>query len=505
MLSNSLNSVGATPGLLNNSLYTNPLTMPKQSTGVSGITLSPKPTGTIGSGLTNVSPVAAPTLGTNQGLLPGVNSSSQQKVVTTTPTGTTTTTHPAQSNPSVLAQQQMLNQKYGAGLVEDGIAGPKTSAAIAKYLSGTNTSPGSSQPSTVPSTASMNASANTIQPTKQQETPTFSGLLTSLSNQGGSQYNKTAQDAATSLQDISKTNPGNSGPAYEDYQKSLEDLNNLQAEIAKQSAGIESQPISMQFQQGKEQILARQNAALLDAAQQKVNEKAAALGYQVSGTQAQQSGLTSAGNLSLTGQSTAQNALGTAAGLAQPTTQFGVLTSPTTGNPINGKSAQDAAIEGGTIQGLQSGAQTSAAAGGSIAAQQATTKAGYQSALQQGQNLQSQVTDLIKSFGLNPSDLNVANAGLQKIAQNVSSPQYKILSNYINDIANTYAQILTPPGGSATDTTRSIATSMLDATANGESIIAVMKSLDQAAQAKIAGVSTTGNTVTSTGGGLWNW
>lgn len=129
---------------------------------------------------------------------------------------------------------------------------------------------------------------------------------------------------------------------------------------------------------------------------------------------------------------------------------------------------------------------------------QGTQVAQYQSALQQGQNLQAQLTDLIKTFGLNPNDVNVVNAGLQKIAQNTSSAQYKQLQNYINDVANTYAQILTPPGGAATDTTRGIASSMLDATASGQSILSVMKSLDNAAKAKIAGIPTTGG---SSGGG----
>lgn len=129
----------------------------------------------------------------------------------------------------------------------------------------------------------------------------------------------------------------------------------------------------------------------------------------------------------------------------------------------------------------------------SITSSQQQQKTGYQSALQQGQNLQSQLTDLIGTFGLNPSDINVANAGLQKIANNVSDPHYKALNNYVNDIANTYSQILTPPGGSATDTTRGIASSMLDATMSGQGLIQVMQSLDQAANAKIAGVVTQGN------------
>lgn len=133
---------------------------------------------------------------------------------------------------------------------------------------------------------------------------------------------------------------------------------------------------------------------------------------------------------------------------------------------------------------------------------QAGTVQAYTSALQQGQNLQSQLTSLITTFGLNPTDINKANQGLQVIANNVSDPRYKILQNYVNDIANTYAQVLTPPGGSATDTTRGIATSMLDATMAGQGLITVMKSLDEAAKAKIAGVPTAGGAGTTGGSGF---
>lgn len=199
-----------------------------------------------------------------------------------------------------------------------------------------------------------------------------------------------------------------------------------------------------------------------------------------------------------TQQGLLQQALSQAAGYSQPTSQFGVLTNPITGQPINGQSATQAAIQGGTIQGLQSGASTAASTGGTIQSQQQTQVAGYQSALQQGQNLQRQLSNLITTFNLNPNDLNAANVGLQKIAQNTSDPHYQQLLNYINDVANTYAQVLTPPGGSATDTTRGIASSMLNATASGASILDTMKSLDNAAQAKIAGVPTTDSG--STGG-----
>ncbi len=114
----------------------------------------------------------------------------------------------------------------------------------------------------------------------------------------------------------------------------------------------------------------------------------------------------------------------------------------------------------------------------------------FKSALQQGQNLQSQLTDLIRKFNLNPNDIALANKGLQTIASNTSDSRYQQLLNYLTDVASTYAQILTP--GSSTDTSRATAQGLLNNVASGQSIIDVMKGLDNAAQAKIAGVSTQG-------------
>ncbi len=204
-------------------------------------------------------------------------------------------------------------------------------------------------------------------------------------------------------------------------------------------------------------------------------------------------------------QAVANNSMSYSTAYSQLSSAFG----PTVANTFLSKiQAINPQFNVNASEGTASGQQTAAATPGTIQSQQQTQIAGYQSALQQGQNLQSQLKDLITTFGLNPNDINAANSGLQAIAKNTSSPQYQILSNYINDIANTYAQVLTPSGGSQTDTTRSIAASMLDATAKGTSIISTMSALDQAAKAKIAGVSTTGSsnsTSSSSSGASGGW
>lgn len=384
--------------------------------------------------------------------------------------------------------------------------------------------------------------------------PTYSGLVGQLADQGGSQNNKIAQGSATALQGLGENNQGTSGPAYEAYQKAIADEQALKSGIAKSYGDIESQPIPLNFQQGREQVLARQNASLIDAAQNATSEKAAALGFGIQGNQAQQGAYGKAGDIALTGQGQTQSALSSAAGYAAPilgqpgqsnygiggngggqiqpndpfyqtlqqyagmlaNNQGGAVPASVTGNPVLNAQLQQMAKQinpnynYNTAQGAAAGEQAVAGAAGGATANVISTQTqqieGYKSALQQGQNLQSQLSDLISTFGLNPNDLNAANSGIQKIAQNISSPQYQILKNYINDVANTYAQVLTPPGGAATDTTRSIATSMLDATASGKSIQSVMQSLDQAAQAKIAGVSTTqSNHSSSSGSSLFSW
>lgn len=199
--------------------------------------------------------------------------------------------------------------------------------------------------------------------------------------------------------------------------------------------------------------------------------------------------------------------------------QGGTIPASVTGNPVlNAQVLQMAKainpnFNYNTAQGIAQGEQQVGSTSGAIQSQQQQQVAQYKSALQQGQNLQSQLTNLITTFGLNPSDVNRVNSTLQAIASNTSSAQYKQLSNYVNDVANTYAQILTPPGGSATDTTRSIAASMLDATASGTSLIQVMQGLDNQAEAKIAGTPTEQNTGTynnsssgtSSGGGQWDF
>lgn len=330
-------------------------------------------------------------------------------------------------------------------------------------------------------------------------TPTYGGLVGSLAN--------VAQNGSPAVQSANNA------------------LTNFRASEANTLSGINSQPTSARVMQGRDAQVQLANA-------QKEN--------------ALSTGVTNA----LTGQGQQISGLNEAASLAAPSlgsygsTYYNPLTGQTVPNSqglnpqtdatnyaqqvMSGKMTYDQALSalgyagtagseflnnaitsagGNPLQlqasgaGAQSGISTVAANTGAITAGQQTQIANYTSAAQQGQALASQASDLITQFGLNPSELNAANGAIQKIAENTSNPQYQILSNYLNDIAARYSQVLTPPGGAATDTTRAIAAGMLNATASGTSLQAVLAALDQQAQAVIANVSTTGGATTGTTGG----
>lgn len=150
-----------------------------------------------------------------------------------------------------------------------------------------------------------------------QQAPTYSGLVGSLANNSLKQSPTAAQGAA-GLINNAQTNYGTAGPAYQDYQKKVGELQTLKSGIAAQEGAIESQPIPLQFQQGREQALARQYASQLDAGQQAVNQAQQGIGFQLTGNSQQQAGLTSAAGIGNTAQGQLQSGLTSAASYAQP-------------------------------------------------------------------------------------------------------------------------------------------------------------------------------------------
>lgn len=103
--------------------------------------------------------------------------------------------------------------------------------------------------------------------------------------------------------------------AQERYGKAVDTQQKLKSDIAEQTGAIESDPIPLEFQQGRKQALSRQYASQLEAGQAAINEQQQAI------------------QLGLNQQQLEQQALQTAAGLTQPqVTAFGqTVFNPATG------------------------------------------------------------------------------------------------------------------------------------------------------------------------------
>lgn len=366
---------------------------------------------------------------------------------------------------------------------------------------------------TAPPTPQVQQNAPQSPPPQQQTTgtqvnspnPAPQGTSSPYFGAGG-YYGQLLQQIA---QQASQPSPA-FGQAQGAYSQAVQNLSDFNQKLAQANAGIESQPIPLEFQQGREQVLARQAASQQAALQGAVQQQQTAMGQAQQQQQIGLQGLESAAQMA--GQ-TVQAPYGTP--LYQPGTgsfinsqtggagggdfassmqqyaqmaasgQLNAVPSFITSNPVLNAQLNTLAKQlNPNYNPITSANQ------GNIMIQQQQQQQGYQSALQQGQNLSKQLTNLVNTFGLNPSDLTAANGAIQAIAKNVSDWRYKSLNNYLADISSRYAQVLTPPGGSATDTTRSVASGMLDSLASGTSLQKVLASLDQQAQAVIAGVPT---------------
>lgn len=379
---------------------------------------------------------------------------------------------------------------------------------------------------TTPPTGTANG---TLPP--QAPRATFGGIVGNLADtsQQGSQAARdyTAQTAATgqgsipigqSAADIAKS-----------YGQQIADVGTQTTNQGIGEASTGTSPVG----EGNARLTATYGAAKQTALATAEDAALKGTGQQLTAQGQASNALNSAAGQAVAQQGQVQSGLSSAGTLAQPSANFPFVFDPTTGNfKTSGGGnfdpqtvAQQLAIGvmnktipyadavstlsylpngiGQTylIQAIQAagGDLTQIQAQGGIKTEQEQTLQGYKSALQQGQNLQSQLSDLITSFNLNPNDVNAVNTGVQRIAANTSNPYYKILNNYVADVASRYAQILTPSHGTNTDETRAVATGMIDSLAKGTSILTVMKALDDQAQAVIAGVPTIGSSGSSTG------
>lgn len=267
------------------------------------------------------------------------------------------------------------------------------------------------------------------------------------------------------IQNLLDTSQNNTG-----VQNANKALLDFRQNYAKKVGDIETTPIPLEFQQGREQVLNKQAAV-------------------------QESALTQNVSNALQGQSLQQNAAQQAAGFAAP------IQAPYTNQVLN-------PLSGGSIQGGTNNAFT----GGKIAGQY---NLGQQTVAMNAANIaakgikNSVVSYLQQNPSLNPSDLSFANSIAQWAkGEQLGDPKYQTLANYLNEYISTLAPIL-GVGGDTTNLKTEIAKSMINAKAGSASIIEVLGNMEKLADDKLKNIESAGQgggqvsngTPTNTSGG----
>lgn len=304
-----------------------------------------------------------------------------------------------------------------------------------------------------------------------------------VANQGANNIQNTSTGGANAIYGATSAGQNaitNASQPSSLYLQTLAQLQNLQQAQAANSNNLTNTYMSPSEFNAKQASLqneySQQESALASELQGAQTQENLGLTGATSAGQLGVSGTGSAGSLGLTGTTGAANqALSgaqTQVTAQAPVSQFGVLTSPTTGQPIGGGTAGQAAFNGGQIT------------------QQQTEGGQYQTDLnniQAGRNQTTQLNSIITQLNLDPANVNAVNSGIQAIAKNTSSAAYQVLSNYLGGIAASYAPVLGQNAGTLTQ-------NLINETAQGQSISKVISNLDVQAQGIAAGHKSTGTT-----------
>ncbi len=281
----------------------------------------------------------------------------------------------------------------------------------------------------------------------------YVGSLGNVPNQYAPQYNQYAQGLTTAA-----TNP-NIQQAYQNIQ----DLQNQYAQATAQVGGTPG--LGQQEAQGTQGLLQNLFANKMSAAQQALANAQTQAGLE-------QAGYQQAGALTQGQQGLQQSALQQAGAFAQPTTQFGILTSPITGQPVTGGGTQslvDIAKQGGAIQGAIQNAQTATTAGVGAA------QTAFNNAYQDYQNLQNSAQN-IDQFGslllsgmtapdgtqINPSNVKFGNETLASLRNQLSSGQQAQYDNTLASLRSRVSGLLASGGDQIPSQITSDANKILD-------------------------------------------
>lgn len=282
--------------------------------------------------------------------------------------------------------------------------------------------------------------------TQNSGSNTGSSTNTQNTNQNAPQGNNTPNKGTTApstditqaglIQQLMQLQQG----LYPKAEKTASQISKLKQDLAKQLGNTYQNPIPLEFQTGRAGVL--QNMAA---------QKEQALQGQLSN----QIGIANAG----------AGMLNSAIGATAPTSNI-ILRNPQTGEPIGNQNLGNMAYQQGQIQEK-----------GNLGAKNIQDSADLAS----GQNQVKGLNNFIQGNGVNPTDFVKVNDLINRISQQVGSPNYQKLQNYLAGINSSYSKIL----GNNVDVAAI-------AKQSGKGIASIIQELDQQAQGNIAGGSSVG-------------
>lgn len=463
----------------------------------------------------------------------------------TTPKPDTTYTHSTNTNqtggtstkptpnPSVLAQQQAMN-KLGAGLVEDGLAGPLTQEAISsgKYTGTgtpvkTETAPAKTETKVTPTEYSSSNPAN------------FSGLINQGANVSGNAANTGATNygtANTGLINSLGQNQVLSDRAQEIANTAGQTMSDIGRKGAMGQAGYRTTGTSP-VGEGNAAVLAQTTAAQQNAVAQGANMELQGTQQGLTAQGQTQSGFNNAGSMGLQGQGQGISGLGNVAGQIAPIQQpySNMLINPTTGQPYSqtGGTLQDAVS--GVVQKLTSGQMTyndalSALSGygqggvnalqqalppefniaqsNTLSGQQGSIGVNYQLADTALKNVESKLQDLMS---LQKTNIPLVNSATNWISTTFGkgSEQTRAMTGAVQSLRNAYGSLLASvKGGTPTDYSSQAAAEIPnEPTPNDIKAIRDNFEVLGKARANILGNpgQSGGTSGSTTGGGIWDF
>lgn len=268
---------------------------------------------------------------------------------------------------------------------------------------------------------SMPSGTITQQNPQKIDTSTYSGMINSLANQNVN-YNPDYQNQLKAYQDAVN--------AKQQFESNLADV----------YAANASNPIPLEFQQGRAQIIQQQNALKEAALQNAINQQQTSLG------------------ITQTSQQLAQGALGTAAGLIPEAMRYGGSYGTGPAAASNVKSVQDLTTQNNNMQAMANGADA---------------------------NMQLAI-NTAKIGGFLDMNVPYLNTLQQKLGTNFeSNPAVINFKTALNTVRSMYATIL--GGGEATDLSRGQAMQAIPDNISLGALQALQNQLKAEVQNRVAG------------------